>query len=197
MDLDDLKSDWKSISSQTGTHNMLTPKIIDQMISKKYNKAITKIKYPEYAGAIICMVGAGYIGFQFGKLNTVFLQATGITAMIVLVLITAITLVSMNRFHLVADVSKPYEASIKEFAFGKIRFLKLQKANVLLCYLLLVMVIVLLPKFLKGNDISTSKFYWTFSFSFCFIFLLWYSKWVKKYYNKTLTQAEELLKELE
>jgi len=43
---------------------------------------------------------------------------------------------------------------------------------------------------------AVNKYFWTFSFTLGYIFLLFYSKWVSKHYNKILSQAEELLKEL-
>ena len=193
MELDDLKNDWQSIIKP----NSLTVKAIDQMIEKKYASKIKKIKYPELIGGVICLLGLGIIGFNFNKLDTFFLQAIGGLTMLLLVVLPAISLLSLQQFYTTEDLSKPYVEIIRQFAIKKLRFQKYQQANAFLCYLLLVTIIILLPKLFNGKDISYSKSFWIFAFSFGYLFLLFFSKWVKKFYNNSLNEAEQLLKEVE
>ena len=193
MELDDLKNDWESILNP----NTLTTKAINQMTQKKYASKIKKIKYPELIGGVICLLGIGCIGFNFNKLDTFFLQSTGVLMMLLLVVLPAISLISLHQFNTTEDLSKPYVETIKQFAIKKLRFQKYQQANALLCYLLLVAIIILMPKLSNGKDITYSKTFWIFAFSFGYLFLLFFSKWVKKFYNKSLNEAEQLLKEVE
>jgi len=193
MELDDLKNDWESATTQ----HRLTTKVIDQMIQKKYASKIKKIKYPELIGGIICLLGLGFVVFNFNKLDTVFLQAIGVLTMLLLIIQPAISFLSLKQFNTTDDLSKPYVEIIKQFAIQKLRFQKYQQVNAFLCYLLLVTIIILLPKLFYGKDISYNKSFWIFAFSFGYIFLLFFSKWVKKFYNNSLNQAEELLKEVE
>ncbi len=193
MELDDLKKDWESVTTQ---HN-LTTKAIDQMIQKKYASKIKKIKYPELVGGIICLLGFIFIGFNFNKLDTIFLQAIGVLTMLLLLIQPSISFLSLKGFNTSDDLSKPYVEIIKQFAVQKLRFQKYQQANAFLCYLLLVTVIILLPKLFYGKDITYNKSFWIFAFSFGYIFLLFFSKWVKKFYSNSLNQAEQLLKEVE
>jgi uncharacterized membrane protein YqhA len=95
-----------------------------------------------------------------------------------------------------ADLNKTYAETLKDFAIQKLRFHKFQKINVTLSYLLLITTIILMSKFLNGKDITANKYFWIFSFTIGYLFLLFYSKWVSKYYNNTLRQSEDLLKEL-
>ncbi len=197
MELDDLKNDWESVTSQTTKQNILTTKIIDQMTQKKYYSKIKKIKYPELIGGIVCLLGLSFVGFNFNKLDTVFLQSIGVITILLLMILPIISFLSLTQFNLKDDLNKPYAETIKKFAYQKLRFQKYQQANVFFSYLLLVSIIILLPKFFYGKDISYNKYFWTFAFSFGYIFLLFFSKWVKKFYNNSLKQAEELLKEIE
>jgi phosphatidylserine synthase len=197
MELDDLKNTWKDIDNQLKKQQNLNPKMIDQMTKTKYYSSLKKIAYSEIIGVIICLAGAAYVLVNFSKLNTTFLQGAGIISILLLLTLSGVSLISLRQFNMKENVNEPYAATLKVFAIKKIRFHKFQRINITLSYLLLVTTIILLSKFFGGNDITDSKYFWVFSFSFGYIFLLFYSKWVMKYYNKTLRQTEELLLELQ
>lgn len=197
MELDDLKNNWESANNQITNQNILTPKSINEMIQRKYQSKIKKIKYPELIGAVLCFIGLNYIGFNFNKLDTFFLQIMGVLAILLLTIMPVLSFLSLKTFNSANDFDKPYVDIIREFANQKLKFLKYQKINAFLSYLLLVTVIVLLPKFFYGSDATINKSFWIFAFSLGYIFLLFFSKWVKTIYGKSLTQAEKLLSEIE
>jgi len=193
MELDDLKKEWEAVTNLPAGQHVLTYKIIDQMTKSKYNLKINKIKYSEWAGGIVCLLGLSFIGFNFNNLNTIFLQVTGVVAMLLLTVLPLITYVSLYRFNLTNDVDKTYAEAVKQFAGEKIRFIKYQKLNAFLNYILLVAVIFLMPKLFFEKDISTVKHFWTLAFPLGYLFLLFFSKRIKRFYSKSLKQAEELL----
>ena len=194
MELDDFKNSLNRESNEEAQH--LTPKIIDQMIERKYYSKMKRIAYPEYIGVAICLLAATFIGLNFYKLDTPFLKGVGIVSIFTLLIISIISLVSLRTFNNIKDVNKPFVETLKTFATHKLRFYKLQKVNVVLSYLLLVTIIILISKLFNGIDVTGNKYFWIFSFTFGYIFLLFYSRWVMKSYKKTLMQTEELLKEL-
>jgi hypothetical protein len=197
MELDDLKNAWNNAHSQAEKQNTLTTKMIDQMTQKKYYSKIKEITYPEIVGIAICLMATIYIGLNFYKLDSIFLQCVGALAILLLLVLSVISLLSLRQLNITGDVNKSYAETLRLFATQKIRFYKLQKINITLSYLLLVMVIILLTKFFNGRDITSNKYFWTLSFTVGYLFLLFYSKWVSKLYRKTLKQSEELLKELQ
>jgi hypothetical protein len=197
MELDELKNTWDNANNPLEEQQNLTPKMIDQMTQKKYHSKIKKITYPEIIGIIICLISAFFIGINFYKLDTAFLQGAGIISILLLMTLSTISLLSLRLLNITEDVNRPYAATLKIFATQKLQFYKLQKTNVILSYLLLVSIIILLSKFFNGKDIPETKYFWIYSFSFGYLFLLFYSKWVAKYYKKTLQQTEELLQELQ
>jgi len=197
MELDDLKNTWQDIDDQIKKQPNLNSKTIDQMAHIKYNSSLKKIVYPEIIGTIGCLATAVFIGFNFGKLDSGVFQGVGILSILVLLALSAISLINIRQLNITKNVNKTYAETLKEFAVQKIRFRKFQQINMILSSLLLVTTIILLPKIFDGKDIIDSKYFFIFSFSFGFIFLLFFSKWVSKKYNKTLRQAEELLRELE
>ena len=196
MELEDLKNTWNNVNNQAEKQQNLTPETIDRMTQKRYYSNLKKVAYPEIAGVIVCLMGALFIGLNFNKLNTIFLQAAGVVALLVLLTLSIISLLSLQQLNITGDVNKPYAETLKRFAIQKLKFNKFQKINVLLSYLLLVSIIILLSKFISGRDVTNSKYFWIFSFSFGYIFLQFYAKRILKYYDKKLRQAEELLQEL-
>lgn len=196
MELDDLKNTWDNQRNKVQQQN-LTSKIIDQMMQKKYNSKINKIAYPEIIGSLICLIATIFIGLNFYKLDTAFLQGVGIISILVLLILSTISLLSLRRLKMTRDFNKPYGETLKIFAIQKLEFYKLQKINMTLSYLLLVTIIILLSKFFSGRDITGSKYFWIFSFSFGYLFLLFFSKFVTKFYKNTLKKTEELLQELQ
>ena len=196
MELDDLKNTWDELGNQVKGKQNFTIKIFDKMSNRKFHSKLYKIILPEILGSLICISSAFFIGFNFDKLNGATYQIIGVIGILVFVMVTAISLLSLQNLNKVGDVGKPYVDTLKDFATQKIKFYKLQKLNLRLSYLQLVIVVLLLPKLFEKSGITDSKYFYIFSFSFCFIFLLIFSKWVMKRYNKTIRQTEDLLKEL-
>ncbi len=195
MELDDLKSTWQK-EGNTSTQNNLTTLIIDKMTQEKYHSKIKKITLPEIIGSSICVIAAGFIALNFNKLETITLQAVGIASIIILLIISTLGVLSLQQLNIKKDLNKPYVETLKIFATQKQAFYKLQKINFILCYLLMVTIIILLPKLFGNKDITEYKYFWLYAFSTGYIFLLLLSKFVAKFYKKTLQQSEELLKEL-
>jgi hypothetical protein len=196
MELDDLKNAWNATNSAVAKQEPMTPETVKKMNDQKYRSRIKKIIIPEIAGSVICLAGAVFIAFNFYDLNKIFLQGAGILSIVLLLLLPTISMLSTWKLGTARSLDRPYAETLKEFARQKIRFVRLQKLNVTLSYLLLVTIIILLSKLLEGNDLSANKSFWIFSFSTGYIFLLFYSRWVEKYYKTTLRQAEELLSDL-
>ncbi|SEG05025.1 hypothetical protein [Flavobacterium urumqiense] len=197
MQLDELKNTWDNPNNPAEQKQHLTTKMIEQMTQKKYNSKIKKIAYPEIIGVIICLISVLFIGINFYKLDTTFLQGAGIVSVLLLATLSILSLLSLRQLTIPEDVNRPYAATLKIFATQKLQFFKLQKINAVLSYLLLVSILILMSKYFDDRDITGIKYFWIYSFSFGYLFLLFYSKWVAKYYKKTVKQSEELLQDLQ
>lgn len=196
MELDSLKAAWQN-NSDSVQQQLQTSKIIQQMTQEKYKSTINKIAYPEMLGIVVCFSAIIYIMANFYQLNNFTLQAVGVIAILILITISVLSVVSLQYLKAEKDISKPYAAALKTFAEQQLRFYKLQNINVVLSFLLLVTVIILTAKFFNGKDITTNKYFWIYSFGAGYLFLLFFSRFVRKYYKKSISQAEEILTELE
>ena len=193
MELDDFKTSPKRVGNQHVPQQHLTTEMIDKMIQRKYYAKMQKIVYPEMIGITICLIAAIFIALNFYKLDTAFLKGIGVSSIFLLITLSVISLLSLNPFQRIRNVHKPVVETLKTFATNKFRFYKLQKLNITLSYLLLVTIIVLLSKLFNGIDLTNNKYFWIFSFTIGYLFVFFYSKWVLKYYQKTIAQTEELL----
>ena len=196
MELDDLKTNWQN-ENNSALQNNLTTLIIDKMTHEKYQSKIKKITYPEIIGSSICVIAAGFIALNFNKLDTIILQAVGVASIIIQLIISTLGILSLQQLNIKKDLNKPYAETLKIFATQKLAFYKLQKINIILCYLLMITIIILLPKLFGGKDITEYKYFWLYAFVTGYVFLFWFSKFVTKYYRKTLQQTQELLMELQ
>jgi len=197
MELNELKNTWDDLQKQAGKQQNINVKMIDKMTQAEYNNSMKRIAYPEIFGTLICLMGVVYMVIKFDKLNTLFLQGLGVTILLLLLILPAISLTMLWQLAKTGNVAQPYAETLKNFATQKIRFYKFQKLNALLSYILMVAFIILFPRFFGGKSLHDNKYFWTLMIPVGYIFLYFFSKWVLKSYKKTLDQSEELLKELQ
>jgi hypothetical protein len=196
MELDDFKSTWDEMTNQVNEKQNLNLKILDKMNKMKFHSSLKKIILPEILGSVVCISCAVFIGFNFDKLNTISFQIMGVVSILLLIILPAISLMSIQQLYKSGDINKSYVDTLKEFAVQKIKFWKLQKLNLTLSHLLLVTLILLFTKLFGRNKITESNYFFIFSVSFGYIVLVFFSKWVFRSYNKTIRQTEDLLNEL-
>ncbi len=197
MELDDLKKTWKEAGTQAPGTQTLSPDLVENIRSRKYRSRLKKITIPETIGSLVCLAAALFVGLSFDQLDTTLLQGAGALCIGLLVIVPIISYLSIGRMMGTGSLTGAHREMLQSFAMQKVRFIKLQKLNVVVSYLLLVLVILLLPKLVNGTDVSGNKYFWIFSFTIGYIFLVFYAKWVQRGYQQVLRGAEELLLDLE
>lgn len=197
MDLQELKNEWDAVNRSTGAAPISTNRIMDAITQKKYTIMIKKIKYAEWTGSLVCVCAAGYMLYNFGKLDALYLQGIGIITVLLLLMMPAIGLLSLQRLNVSHSTGLPHTEALKQFALQKIAFWKLQRLNFLLGFLLLVATVVLLPVLVNGKNITKDNYYWVLAFPVGYLFKLFADRSAKRYYKHSLQQAEILLKEIE
>ena len=196
MELDDFKNTWDEMGNQAKEKQNLNLKMFDKMNRTKFYSNLKKILLPELLGSIVCIGFAIFIAFNFDKLNSVSFKIAGAIAILLFILLPAISLLSIQQLYKSADISKSYIDTLKDFAVQKIKFCKLQKLNFTLSYLLLATVIIISTRLFGRNEATGNSYFFIISFGFGYIVLLSFSKWVFKKYNKAIQQTEDLLNEL-
>lgn len=197
MELDELKNIWDEAGNPTEMKTLLNHKTIEKMTQQGFRSRLNKVIFHEALGTVFAFGAVIYMIVNFNKLTTPFFQAMGILTILILVVLPIISLVLLWQINSTGDLNRPYAETLKTFATQKLRFIRFQQASVLAAYILLVFVILLMPKFTGGHSLKDNKFFWAGTIAIGYIFLSFFSRWVIKFYSKSLSQAEELLKELE
>ncbi len=197
MELDELKNAWDDANKSADKQDILNSRMIEQMTQIKYKSRLRKIINHEALGTLFAFGGVVYIIMNFNKLTTPFFQGIGIITSLMLIVLPIISLVLLSRINSVGDLNRTYAETLKTFAIQKLRFIRFQKLSVVAASMLMVFIILLIPKFTGGPSLNEKKYFWAIAIPIGYIFLSFFSRWVIKYYSKTLSQAEELLRELE
>jgi membrane associated rhomboid family serine protease len=196
MELDDFKNTWDEIGKQVEEKQNFNPKILNKMSKSKFNSKLQKIAIPEIIASIICVGSAIYIGFQFNLLDTSLFKFIGVSAILLFILLPAISLFSVQQLYKSIDINKSYAETLKEFAVQKMKFCKLQKLNITMSYPLLALLMILVTKLFGKHTNDENAYFMIFGFCFGYVVLLFFSKWVFKKYNGIIQQTEDLLNEL-
>lgn len=196
MELDEFKNTWNEMGHQANEKQPLPLATLDRMGRKKMYSVLKKIILPEILGSAVCIGSVVFIGFNFYKLDQWPYQVSGILAMVLFIILSAISLMSIQQLSQPVDAGKTYADTLRDFAAKRIKFCKLQKLNVTLCYLLFVTVILILPKIFGTNSLTGSKYFYLYAYMLGYSLILMFSKWVFKSYNNTIRQTEQLLQEL-
>ncbi|MBA4849290.1 hypothetical protein [Emticicia sp. BO119] len=197
MELEELKTLWDEAGNLKEKQPFLKTKTIEKMTEIRYKSKLKKVIFHESLGTLFAFGAVVYMIINFNKLTTLFFQGIGIITSLMLIVLPIISLVLLYQINSIGDVNQPYVETLKQFAKQRLRFIRFQQVSVVFAYILLVFVILLMPKFTGGRSLNENKYFWAIAIPIGYIFLSFFSRWVIKYYSKTLQQAEELLKELE
>lgn len=197
MELDELKNIWDEANSPLEKQTSLNHKNIEKMTQQRIKSRLQKVIFHETLGTVFAFGAVVYIIMNFNKLTTPFFQGMGIITGLMLIVMPVISLALLWQLNSTGDLSRPYAETLKTFATQKLRFIRFQQASVIVAYVLVVFVILLMPKFTGGRSLNDNKYFWSGAIAVGYIFVLFFSRWVLKFYSKALSQAEELLKELE
>ncbi len=196
MELEELKSNWDKLSKKLEKQELLNVSLIEQMTKTNYQSRLKKVVYPEFFGAIICLIGAVGILYNFNQLDTVVLQVMGILSIVFLILLPIISFQSLKGVYQIDMGAHNYTKMLEQFAKDKIRFQKLQKLAAILSAIFMFVFIPTSFKLFANKDYTIYLTFWLISFPLCLLFVVVLSRWVLKHYNKVLRQAEELLAEV-
>lgn len=197
MELNELKDRWQEASSLSDKKQFLSNQNIEKMIQARFRSRVSKVIFHEALGTVFAFGAVIYLIVNFSKLTTPFFQVIGVATLLMLIMLPITSLVLLSRLNSAGDLSLPYAETLKTFARQKLKFIRFQQWTVAAGYVLMVFVILLMPKFTGGRSLNDNKYFWVVAIPLGYIFVYCFSRFVLKYYSKTLQQAEELLRELE
>lgn len=196
MELNDLKNLWNQ--APVPDHSKNEPaSMVNQFTKNQFRSRINRIAFYEWLGSFLCMGFIPIIGYQMQNLKTAGYQFAAVATMLLLLSISAISIRSIMQLRSGINLCNTYAQSLNEFARRRIQFGQLQRYNVFLCYPLLVCCVLLMAELFAKKDLLHNAYFWTFSLSGGYILLLFLSRWVNRYYSKTLDQANSILQDVQ
>ena len=197
MDLEEIKNQWDKMSKDIKKQKILTDKLIIDMTQEKYNNKLKLISIPETIGTVICFAGAIYIFINFGKLDTWYMQLSGLFTALFCIILPILSLRSIFGMQKLDMSNNNYKQSIEKFAKSKKQFVLIQKVSFYLSFILVLVCLPVAGKLMNNKDLFLESKVWLWYIPFGFVFLYVISRWVFKKYKSATTSAENLLKELE
>jgi hypothetical protein len=196
MELEEMQKVWAEMSEERQKQARLTDKLIIMMTQQQYRNRLSKIAVPETIGAVVSFSIVLLILVNFGKYDTGYLLASGISSAAILVALPILSLRAIHKMNNLNIGGNSYRQTLIEFAKRKRQFLLVQKLSF---YLGLVLTIVCLPvmsKIMGGKEIHIKSGAWLWFLPAVGVFILFF-RWVYGCYARTTDRMEDLLKEVE
>ncbi|MBC3539251.1 hypothetical protein ACFSC6_07830 [Rufibacter sediminis] len=195
MELEEMQNAWNSLSHRVERQDALSNKLLANVTQQNYQSKFNKVRYSEFAGTMVCYAGAAYLSVHLTQIEDVFAQVLAALAIGLLLLLPVISLASVRALKSVNISSASYLETIHTFGRQKIRFQKLQKINVCLGLLLMLLTLPVLAA-IQGKDLSQVPYFWILIFPLFGLVMTAFAYWVLKSYNKTLHDMENQLTDI-
>ena len=197
MELDELRSEWQEMSNEIKKQKILTDKLIIDMTQERFNNRLKSISIPETIGTVVCFGVAILILLNFSKLNTWYLQLSGIFSILFYIVLPILSLRAIYGMKRINISQGNYRETLEQFAKNKMQFIQVQKWSYYLSFILVIVCLPVASKLMNGTDIFLESAVWLWYIPFGFVFLYFFSKWVFKKYKGASNSAERLLKDIE
>jgi len=92
MELEELQAAWTQMSNELEKQKELTNTLIMDMTKEKYNAKFRTITNYEKAGTLVCVASAVFIALNIQKLDTWYLLACGLFAVLFSVIMPILVL---------------------------------------------------------------------------------------------------------
>ena len=166
------------------------------MTKANYQSKLKKIWIPEIIGSAVSLGAVLYILMDFQKFNAWYLEVCAIISVIVLMLLPFLSIRSVRRLQSLNISRNSFKESLLEYAKRKKGFIAVQKLSFVLGALLLVVILPVMGKLIGGKDVFTSSWLWIW-YSIGFVFFSFCARLVFRHFQKSVSEAELSLKELE
>ncbi len=197
MELEELQSAWTQMSHQLEKQKELTNEIIMEMTKEKYRTKFKAITNFEKAGALVCIASALFIFFNIPKLDTWYLLACGLIAIVFSIVLPILVLGSLKKIQCLDIVNLSYKDALLEYTKSKTKLLKIQRYGIYASFIYLMAFLPAIAKILNGKDLFLEPSTLLWKTIVMAVFLLIIARWGYGHYKRVTSSAEQLIKDLE
>jgi hypothetical protein len=195
MQLEEMKSLWDEMSARVEKQKKLTDSVILKMARAEFRNKIGSIFLWELLGSIGCFAQVLFILFNFQKLNTTYLIICGAIAALILFLLPVLSIRAVNKIKSLRIMENNYKESLLEYSKRKVQFVFVQKLSFYLGAILLLVILPVMGKLIAEKDLFKETWLWMW-YALSFPFFYFFTRWVFKYYMRSVKDAENILMEL-
>jgi membrane protein YdbS with pleckstrin-like domain len=199
MELEEMKNIWDDVSQEIDKQKILTDKSIVNITKKRYANKIRAISIPETIFAFISIAFSFFVLINFTKLDTWYLSISGIIVVLFLIIVPVFSVKWIRTLRNLDLTGNTFKQSLFEYVKGKQRFINFIKVSSYLTIPFIIAFMLIAEKIFNNNNlISENDFgvYW-YVLPLGIIIQILFNKWILIKYNKTINEAENILKELE
>src|SRR6056297_2570482 len=132
MELEELQATWSEMSQELEKQKKLTNEIILKMTQDRYRKKFSKLRNLETVGAMICYLWVVFFLFNFGKLDTWYLQICGVLTIAFLIILPTLVLKSLKKIQNLDILNGSYKKNLVIYIKEKNKLLKIQQMGIYL-----------------------------------------------------------------
>jgi len=200
MEIEEMQAIWSQMSDKIDKQKMLTNKMIMMMTKEQYRNKLNKIAYPEKIGAVVGLSMVLIILLNIDKLDNWYTLLCGALTILVIIAIIVLSMKSIYKIGTIDVASANYKETVLAFARQKKNFQKSMKLGYYLCFVLMLTILPVTTKIIKGKDLfEEGSSIWPLAvfLPVTGIALILVSKKIFKYYNKNINAAELLIQDIE
>lgn len=198
MELEELQLAWTQMGKELETQKKLTNGIIMEMTRNKYKNRFKRTYNYEAVGTFVCFGIALYIVFHFDTLDTWYLRACGVIALVFLVVLPFLVLSALKQIKNLDIFNGTYKENLIKYTKSKTRLLRLQQISITASFVMLFIIIPITAKIFNNIDvflIPLKAEQWV-GFAIVFVGMLFFSRWGYRSYQKITDSAALLLEDL-
>ncbi|GAA0878627.1 hypothetical protein GCM10009119_15950 [Algoriphagus jejuensis] len=196
MELDEMKSLWQNLSVKVENQDRIQKDILLEMTKTKFRRKMNGIRIPELFGSLFCFGYAGYLIFQFDKIDLRLLQVLGILDIVFLVLIPVASLITVYRLRSLQINHLSTAEMLEAFGRAKRNFWRVQQVGVWLAGMMVLTLVPILGDIQDRLDELMEVEFWMIFLPFVLAFMFFFSRYVLRRYRKVMDQSEDLLKDI-
>ena len=195
MELDEMKILWQEMNQKIEKQKSLTDNIIMEMTKERYKNRFAKITAYETGGTVVCFAMVLVVLFNFNKLDTWYLAASGIFAIVFLIGLPILVLRSLYQIRNLNIGMGNFKEVLNQYAKQQANLLRLQRFRIYFNVIFLFVSLLLAGKIMNNKDLLLEGTPWLWMIP-AGLFLYFFSRWGYGHYVRITKSAEDILKEL-
>lgn len=196
MELEEMKILWQDVSQELASQKKLTDQIIRDMTQDRYNDKFRTLLTVESFGAVICFLFFLFIAFNFGKLDTWYLQFCGILCAAFYLFFPFIVIRSILNLKNLDIANTSYKETIIKYTVRRRHLLRVERIGLFLCFIMLFTCLPVASKILTGTNLFLGSDIWWWYVPIGVVFLLFFARWGYRSYQSITYSAEMILQEI-